>query len=206
MSKVAIIDYGMGNSWSVKSAYEFLKISTNIIESPKELKKYPLAVLPGVGAFNHAMYKLEHLGFTEEIYEFVSNADNKILGICLGMHLFGSTGYENTKTNGLDLIKGVVEEFNLLGSYPLNIPHVGFNKVNLNTNSKLLKGFNHEPYFYFDHSYIFQACAAKVTATTKYGIDFISLFENDNIFGVQFHPEKSQKFGLKLLNNFGRLA
>jgi glutamine amidotransferase len=206
VSKVAIIDYGMGNSWSVKSAFEFMNYSVKIIDSPLTLKNYPLAVLPGVGAFNHAIERLDYLGFSNEIREFVNSPNKYILGICLGMHVFGTVGFENTETNGLDLIKGRVNEFDLSSSEPLNLPHVGFNKVSLNSKSELLKGFESEPYFYFDHNFIFENCEAPVKSTTNYGKDFVSLFETNNVFGVQFHPEKSQKFGLKLLNNFGSLG
>ena len=202
---IGIIDYGMGNLKSVQNALSYLNLKSQIIDKAGDLKNCEKIILPGVGAFAQGMSKLIENKFDVEIREF-SSKKKPILGICLGMQLLMSESTEHGVTSGLDLIPGNVEHFSKMKIKQF-IPHMGWNEVEFKIkDSELLKGIDSGSSFYFVHSFF---CKPKksttVLASTNYGEDFVSMCESDNIFACQFHPEKSQSAGLKILENFGAL-
>lgn len=197
----AIIDYGMGNIHSVQKALEALGAKTIVTDKPEEISRCEKLVLPGVGAFDDAMSSLKEHKLTETLIEQVNNK-KILLGICLGMQLFLEQSKEAAEEKGLGLIKGSVEKFP--GKKKLKVPHMGWNQLNIKQkNCPLLKDIPDNSYVYFCHSYY--VCPADknyAAATTNYGVDFSSIVWKNNIYGVQFHPEKSQSTGLKILKNF----
>lgn len=195
MSKlVGLVNYGTaGNIHSVKKALEKAGAEVIIINTPKDFKKAPRIVLPGVGSFKEAMEELESDGFIEPIKSF----DGPILGICLGMQILSVLGYEHGKTQGLGFINAEVKPIECDGK----IPHVGFNKIDLIKESLLFKGIEHEA-FYFMHSYEVVGFHDVLTTTTYRDHMFVSAISKGKIFGVQFHPEKSRSAGIKLFENF----
>lgn len=201
--KVGIINYGMGNLFSVKSALNFIKCDNEYVNSPNDLKNFSKLILPGVGSFNHAIKNLKKQGWFDEILEMTKIKQVPILGICLGMHLMAEKGQEDGDEDGLGLIEGIIEKFSIEDS-SLKIPHVGFNRVNFKKEDILFKNFNKEfADFYFVHSYRLSKTSNDImTSQCFYGEDFVSSFNLNNIFGTQFHPEKSQGNGLIVLNNF----
>jgi imidazole glycerol-phosphate synthase subunit HisH len=203
MSKISIIDYDMGNVWSIVSALKYLGVDSELISDPEKISNSKLIILPGVGSFQKAMEILKSRGMDEAIINSVLKRNVKILGICLGMQLLGSYGTENGGAKGLGLIKNKVEIFraNELGKY--KVPHVGFNRVDFKRNTGLFKNIPSKANFYFTHSYrmLLEGNEGNY-ATCNYGIDFLAGFEKNNVCGVQFHPEKSQSNGLILLKNF----
>lgn len=194
----------MGNLQSVKNSLDFLKISNKIINSPMEGKVCNKLILPGVGAFGEAMNQLKTLGFDKFIKESVKKG-KPLLGLCLGMQLLMDSSEEHGYHPGLGLIKGGVYPFQ--GKIKnLPIPHVGWNDLTKKKESKLLKDVDDNASLYFVHSfYCDLSDKSQVVATTDYGFDFDSMFEYENIFGCQFHPEKSQKNGLNILKNFSEI-
>lgn len=200
---VTVIDYGMGNLWSVKSALDYLGASTSITADPEIVCRAEVLILPGVGSFRKAMSSLKNTGLQQAILEAVKTKGSKILGICLGMQLLGSYGTEDGETAGLGLIPNRVERFTTEEVGKNKIPHIGFNAVRRGEQSILFRGLPASADFYFVHSYrlLPQNLKGK-TAISTYGIDFLAGFEVDNIYGTQFHPEKSQTNGLVLLKNF----
>lgn len=198
---IGIIDCGVGNLSSVKNALDFIGAESIFIKDPTQIKSMDKLILPGVGSFNVAMKGLKNQGFIPEIKEF-ANTGKYILGICLGMQLLAELGYESGITEGLALIKGKVE---LLRSSDLRIPHVGWNGILLKNEHPILNNVKLNADFYFVHSYFFNTDHKNNVITyTDYGFDFPSIVCNDkkNVIGIQFHPEKSQKQGLKILQNF----
>ena len=201
--EVVIIDYGMGNLWSVKSALDFIGVETIISGDPKKITAANILVLPGVGAFRRAMTSLNKTGISEAIVEAVSRKKSKILGICLGMQLLGQSSTEDGFTEGLSLITSKSEKFNNDHNPEVKIPHVGFNSVYFPENSILFQQLEKESDFYFTHSYKMTLSNLEgLESKTHYAGDFLSAYENENIFATQFHPEKSQSNGLRLLHNF----
>ena len=197
-----IINYGMGNLHSVFKAFKRLGAEASIIDTIKEIEKFDKLVLPGVGNFITGMLNLKALGFVESIRERVIQNKIPILGICLGMQLLTSWSEEGD-VEGLNLINAKTVHFKNLGvSDDLKIPHIGWNNIIKSTPSELLKGCNNDM-VYFVHSYAV-VCndPANVICETNYGVNFHSGIQKDNIYGVQFHPEKSHKSGLQILKNF----
>ena len=202
-SKVTIIDYGVGNLWSVANGFRHLNCDVRIASSVDDLRNAEILILPGVGSFRRGMENLSSKHFDEELREQVSIKKKKILGICLGMQLMAEYGFEDGKTMGLGLIPGNVDQFNILTNPCLRIPHVGFNEVKISPDTNLYKGFGLIADFYFVHSYkIKPPINLSVCGICHYGEDFMASYEFENIFATQFHPEKSQDNGLKLLRNF----
>lgn len=201
--RIGIIDYGMGNIYSLKSAISKVAPQVNVIYSNKrqELNTCDKFILPGVGNFKLATSKLKQLGLNEIIHEEVVILEKPILGICLGMQLLFESSEESGFSEGLGLCKGHVERFNK--NMKLKIPHIGFNQINPHKNSSLLKGVAHFDY-YFIHTFRVKDSDPKwnAYATCTYGETFVALVEYKNVFGTQFHPEKSQANGLRLLENF----
>jgi glutamine amidotransferase len=201
--KVTLIDYGMGNIWSVISALKYLDCNVIVSSDPDVIKEAETLVLPGVGSFRKAMESLRYLNLDQAIIESVQRDENKILGICLGMQLLGSKSSEDGETVGLNLIHTPVEEFSMNDVGTNKIPHIGFDQVSSQPESKLFQGLPANPDFYFVHSYrMLPSGLNGKSATCRYGTDFLAAYENDNIFATQFHPEKSQTNGLMLLKNF----
>ena len=204
MPKVGIININMGNIASVFNAFQILDFDVEILESPEEITKVDRLVLPGVGAFPMAMENLGKAGFLSAIQDF-TKAGKPVLGICLGMQLLFQTGFEFTETSGLGLIDGTVIPL-ASNDVEVRLPHVGWNNVSF-INSKLAAGIPEDSCFYFVHSFNCEPASEEyVTGITTYGRSFCSVVEKDLTFGVQFHPEKSSAFGLKLLKKFGELS
>ena len=199
--KIHIIDYGMGNLHSVIGAIEHLGASLEITNDPKTIEMADTLILPGVGSFYKAMEKLEVSGLSEAIAEAVTIRNRKILGICLGQQLMSEYSEEDGGKKGLKLIPGSVSRFN--SSLGVKVPHIGFNQVVSDSNSKLFKSLNQTSDFYFVHSYRLSSMPRPgKSAICNYSGDFVAAYEHENIFATQFHPEKSQMNGLLVLSNF----
>ena len=199
--KICIVDYGFGNIWSLKNAVDFLGFDCKVSSDPRDVLGADKILLPGVGASNSAMAALEERNLKKAIVDAVSIEGNKILGICLGMQIMAEIGNEDGFTNGLGLIKG---EITLMKSTDgLKVPHIGFNEVTTHTRSKLFQDLPDKSDFYFVHSYqLLTPPQDGISAFSTYGETFVSAFEAGNVFATQFHPEKSQSNGLKVLRNF----
>jgi len=195
--KISIIKYGMGNVASVQKALSKLGYPSIITNNHNEIKDSNFIILPGVGSFSVAMDNLNELGLVQLLRHEVIARKKPFLGICLGMQLMASFGNEPSKVKGLDLIDGEVVKINLEQS--LRIPHLGWNNVQVSTSKKFYQEFNELDY-YFIHSYHFVAKHPDdVVLTTNYGETIVAAIQRDNIYGTQFHPEKSQEAGMKLL-------
>jgi len=195
-----LIDYGMGNLRSVSKALEKVGFSVKVSSDPEEVKKAEVLVLPGVGAFRDAMENLKKLGLLKEILRHIEKG-KPYMGICLGLQLLFERSYEFGETEGFGVLEGEV----VLLPPKVKVPHIGWNQLWKQKPSDLLNGIKEGEYFYFVHSYhVVPKRQDIVLTTTDYGIDFVSSIEYENIFAVQFHPEKSQKAGLRLLENFRR--
>ena len=203
MSNVTVIDYGMGNLWSVLSALRYLGYNPNVSCDPHQIAGADFLILPGVGSFRKAMMALQDKYLDQAIIETVQTKGTKILGICLGMQLMGINSSEDGDTPGLGLIKTVVEKFTPQEIGKNKIPHIGFDQVHSQPDSHLFKGLEQFADFYFVHSYrMLPPDLIGKKAICNYGVEFLAAYEQDNIFAVQFHPEKSQTNGLILLKNF----
>jgi imidazole glycerol-phosphate synthase subunit HisH len=191
---IGIVNYGIaGNIHSVKKAIEKAGGNTLVINSPTDFGLVDKIVIPGVGSFKDAMHELENDGFIDPLKEF----NKPILGICLGMQILAELGFEFGKTSGLGLINAEVK----LILCDAKIPHMGFNKIRVINSNELLDGVEDEE-FYFMHSYE-MVNYTDISALTKYdNHNFVSAIHKDNLYGVQFHPEKSRESGIKLLSNF----
>ena len=200
---IQIVDYGMGNLRSVQKAFERLSAPAEICTDPARLKDCDKLVLPGVGAFRDAIHELRSKGFVEPIQAHVA-ANKPFLGICLGLQLLFDVSYEDGRWDGLGILPGEVVRFP--ESDELKVPHMGWNKVAAAANCPLFRDIPANSFFYFVHSYYVVPSDPKATVgRTEYGATFTSVVQRGNLFATQFHPEKSQQFGLKLLENFARL-
>ena len=200
---IAVIDYGMGNLRSVEKG--FLKVGTDVrvTNRPDDVERADGVVLPGVGAFKGCMSELQNLDLIDSVVASIKKG-KPYLGICLGLHVLFSESEEFGSCRGLDIIRGKVVRFENSG---LKIPQMGWNQLNIRENNPLFKDIPDKSYFYFVHSYYVAPDDSSVIATTTdYGIEFTSSVWKDNIFAVQFHPEKSQALGLQLLRNFGEIV
>ena len=199
---IGLINYGMGNLGSVRRTFEILNIQNKVILSPDEITNCEKLVLTGVGNFSNAMNILNNNGWSEQIVKHTLVEKKHILGICLGMQLLSKTGTEGGKVDGLGLIEGTVKPFKS-NKIKMRVPHVGWNAVEkIRKDSKLLTGIENGTDFYFVHSYYLDTNSSTLAASTDYGLNFCSVIENENVFGTQFHPEKSSKSGRKILENF----
>jgi imidazole glycerol-phosphate synthase subunit HisH len=201
--KIVVVDYGMGNLWSVVSALDFLGADPIISSNPAEITKADAILLPGVGSFRLAMQALVNKNLYEAIKEAVQIKQRKILGICLGFQMLAESSTEDGMTAGLGFIPTPVESFSVQELERRKLPHIGFNRARLPNSSSLFEGFKTEEDFYFVHSYrlLAQDLPGK-KAICNYGTDFLAAYEHENVFGAQFHPEKSQTNGLRVLANF----
>ncbi|GGG05131.1 imidazole glycerol phosphate synthase subunit HisH [Paenibacillus abyssi] len=194
---IAIIDYGMGNLHSVSKAVERLGYETLVTADPKEILEAEGAILPGVGAFGDAMQNLHNTGL-DEVTKFYAQSGKPLLGICLGMQLLFSTSEEHGLSEGLNLLPGSVERFQ--GSY--KVPHMGWNRLTFHQDSPLFKGLE-QGHVYFVHSYHAKPERAEdLLATTDYHQQVTAIVGRGNVYGMQFHPEKSGDLGMQLLDNF----
>lgn len=197
--RVGIIDYGMGNLQSVANACEYLGFEAQILNHPEMLQTHDRVILPGVGAFAQGSRNLKAAGWDGAIREFVRAGEGSLLGICLGMQLFADEGAEGGAASGLGLISGRVARLPEKG---LRIPHIGWNDARVQRPDSLFEPDSADD-FYFVHSYYFDAGnQADVAATCEYGIRFACAVHKGKVAGVQFHPEKSQESGLRILKNF----
>jgi len=205
---IGIIDYGMGNIRSVHRALERAGGDTRLVTNPDQLARVDKIVLPGVAAFEDAMTQLK----SRELLDPITRAIRRgapYLGFCLGLQLLFDVSYENGEHRGMGLIAGKVVRFDLedrTADLPLRVPHMGWNRIEWESPCPMLDGIDSGQYVYFAHSYHVVPIDEKVIATTtEYGYNFTSAVWKDNIFATQFHPEKSQAVGLRLLENFVRI-
>lgn len=199
---IAIVDYGMGNLRSVQKAFEYLGVDARIGSDRALLADASHIVLPGVGAFADAAEALRRAGLDEELKRQIASG-KPFLGICLGMQLLFDRSFEDGEHEGLSLVPGEAVRFDVKG---LKVPHIGWNTVRVVKETPLFKGAK-DLCFYFVHSYHAASVAPDCVETVcEYGCEFVSSVNRGNVFGVQFHPEKSGEAGLELLKNFGGMA
>ena len=200
---IAIIDYGMGNLRSVQAGLSYVEQESFITDDPKKVIEADGVVLPGVGAFGDAIKRLNDTGLGDAFREAV-NLGKPCIGICLGLQLLFSESDEGGLYKGLDIVKGRVTRF----TNKLKVPYMGWNQLDIKQKESTL--FHNIPdgtHVYFVHSYfVTPDDSSVISATTNYGVDFTSVIAKDNLFGTQFHPEKSQSLGLQILKNFGSLV
>ncbi|MGE0127101.1 MAG: imidazole glycerol phosphate synthase subunit HisH [Blastocatellales bacterium] len=198
---IAIIDYGVGNLRSVEKAFTSQSINAVVTRDEKVLRNADKLVLLGVGAFGYAMESLRKLGFDQLVIE-AANAGKPIIGLCVGLQMMFEEGHEFGAHRGLGLLPGRVVKF----PDGVRVPHVGWNQVEFKQGHPVFRDLPNQSFFYFVHSYYVEpADASCVMGETEYAQSFASICGRDNVIGVQFHPEKSQAAGLKLLNNFARM-
>ncbi len=199
---IVVVDYGMGNLRSVHKALEHVGFDAIVSGSPNDVRKAEKLVLPGVGAFGDAMRELRGRELVEPLLEGMEGGV-PFLGICLGLQLLLGLSYEGGEQEGLGIFAGAVRRFDASG---LKVPHMGWNEAEVRNDCPIFAGLPKRVHMYFVHSYYADVEDNKVVAAeTEYGIRFASALWKENIFGTQFHPEKSQRWGLKLLRNFGGL-
>jgi imidazole glycerol-phosphate synthase subunit HisH len=197
---IAIVDYGMGNLRSVAKAFERIGHAAEVTRDPDRILAAPGVVLPGVGAFGACMTNLTTLGLVEPVKQAIARG-RPFLGICLGMQLLFDASDEFGPVAGLGVLPGRVVRFP--ASHELKVPHMGWNSLRIARRVQALTGIDEGDYVYFVHSYYpVPADPGVVATTTGYGLDFASSVARDNVFACQFHPEKSQRVGLRMLENF----
>jgi len=201
---IQIVDYGMGNLRSVQKAFERLSVPAAICTRPDDLEGCQKMVLPGVGAFRDAIAELRRQEFVEPIRRHISR-ERPFLGICLGLQLLADVSYEDGTWEGLGVVPGEVVRFR--ENSGLKVPHMGWNSIARSRECPLLADIPDGAYFYFVHSYfVVPRDESVVVGRTEYGETFTAVLERGRTFATQFHPEKSQQFGLKLLENFARMS
>ncbi len=203
---VTIVDYKSGNISSVINSFKEVakeKVNIEVTSDPNKIKSSDKVVLPGQGSFKSCVEALNNIdGLLETLNEFTMINKKPLLGICVGLQMFADIGYEETETKGLGWISGKVSKIdNQSGKFKL--PHIGWNQINIIKDSEIFKDIENNSHMYFVHSYEFVPNDKKViSATTDYSTKVVCSVEKENIFGTQFHPEKSDKFGLKIIDNF----
>jgi glutamine amidotransferase len=201
-TRVAVIDYGMGNIGSICKMLRLVGAEPVVSSDPRQLREVDRLVLPGIGHFDRAMTNLAATGLVDELKEVVQRREIPILGICLGMQLMCAASEEGTQA-GLGFLDARVRRFEFPGERRLKVPHMGWRDLQIVRPSALFDGLDDASRFYFVHSY-FVDCANDddVLARATYGDAFVAAFARDNVQGVQFHPEKSHRFGIRLFQNF----
>lgn len=201
---ITIIDYGMGNLGSVQNMLNRIGVQSQITSDITDIEKADKLLLPGVGAFGAAMKLIKEKNLADILNFKVIERKTPVLGICLGMQLLTKQSEEGN-VEGLGWINAVTKKFQFQDN-DLKIPHMGWNFIDIKQKSAFTENLNAESKFYFVHSYYVEcADSANVLATTFYGNEFHSIIHNENIFGAQFHPEKSHKFGMQILSNFSKI-
>ena len=206
---VTIVDYNSGNISSVINSFKEVakdKVNIEVTSDLNKIKSSDKVVLPGQGSFKSCVDALNKInGLVDILSEFAINNKKPLLGICVGLQMFADIGYEETKTKGLGWISGTVSKINNQnGKYKL--PHIGWNQIEIVKDSKIFKGIENNSHMYFVHSYEFiPENKGVISATTNYSSEIVCSVEKENIFGTQFHPEKSDKIGLKIIDNFMNL-
>lgn len=203
---ITIIDYGLGNIRAFVNVYERLNIKTKIARTSEDIKGSSKIILPGVGAFDYAMSQLNASGMRDELEKQVLENKIPVIGICVGMQMLAKSSDEGVLP-GLGWIDGNVKLFDVSTiPYKTQLPHMGWNTIEPVNNNALLNGFNNQSRFYFLHSYYF-VCnnSADIISNTEYGTMYTSAVNSENIYGIQFHPEKSHSNGVQLLHNFANL-
>lgn len=198
---IAIIDYGVGNLFSLCSSINYLGFDAKITSDKEEIKKADKIILPGVGAFSDAAKKLKDKGLDKIIKE-LADSGKEIMGICLGMQLLFEKSYEYGECEGLGLIKGEVVPMENKIPENLKIPHIGWNNLRIKKEHKIFKYIKDSDFVYFVHSFYATSCDDAIIAVTEYGIDITAAVAKDNVSGCQFHPEKSGLVGLNILKAF----
>ena len=201
---IAIIDYGVGNLFSLKSSFEKIGEQAIVTGDKEEISKADRVILPGVGAFGDAADKLKESGLFDFVKE-VAKSGKPIMGICLGMQLLFEKGFEYGEHEGLGLIKGEVRPISDVIPKGLKIPHIGWNALSFDKESKIFKYLKDGDFVYFVHSFYGANCDESVIATSEYGVPLTAAVGCDNVYGCQFHPEKSGDTGLKILKAFCEL-
>ena len=203
---VTIVDYNSGNISSVINSFAEVakdKVNIEVTSDLIKIKSSDKVVLPGQGSFKSCIEALNNIdGLTDTLNEFVTTNKKPLLGICVGLQMFADVGYEETETKGLGWISGKVSKIDNQGG-KFKLPHIGWNQINIVKDSKIFKDIKNSSHMYFVHSYEFVPNDKNViSATTDYSSNIVCSVEKENIFGTQFHPEKSDKMGLKIINNF----
>jgi len=206
---IAVIDYGVGNLFSLLSSLNYVGLHTKLTNDIEEIKNANGIILPGVGAFRDAIGNLEKYGLKETLINEAKNG-KPFLGICLGMQMLFEKSYEYGEYEGLGLINGTVEEIKkyIPENSDLKIPHMGWNSLIINErfkDDKILKDVDNNEYVYYVHSYFAKTDMKNIVTYSEYGTKIPGIVKNENVYGMQFHPEKSGDTGLKLLKNWGEL-
>lgn len=203
---ITIIDYGLGNIQAFVNVYKRLHIPVSVAKNAGELANATKLILPGVGAFDHAMERLDSSGMRPLLDELVQSKKIPVLGICVGMQILADSSEEGSLP-GLGWVSGVVRSFSSIPQLAdLALPHMGWNDAVPALGNPLFRGFENDARFYFLHSFFFECQRSEnIAATSSYGLDFSCAVATDNVYGVQFHPEKSHHFGVGLLKNFAEL-
>ena len=206
---IAVIDYGVGNLFSLLSSLNYVGLDTKLTNNIEEIKNAKGIILPGVGAFRDAIGNLEKYGLKETLINEAKNG-KPFLGICLGMQMLFEKSYEYGEYEGLELINGTVEEIKkyIPENSDLKIPHMGWNSLIINErfkDDKILKDVDNNEYVYYVHSYFAKTDMKNIVTYSEYGTKIPGIVKNENVYGMQFHPEKSGDTGLKLLKNWGEL-
>jgi len=207
---IAVIDYGVGNLFSLLSSLNYVGLDTKLTNDVKEIKSAKGIILPGVGAFRDAISNLEKYGLKDILIDEAKNG-KPFLGICLGMQMLFKKSYEYGEYEGLGLINGTVEEIKkyIPENSDLKIPHMGWNSLIINErfkDDKILKDVDNNEYVYYVHSYFAKTDMKNIVTYSEYGTKIPGIVKNENVYGMQFHPEKSGDTGLKLLKNWGELV
>ncbi|CUU87611.1 imidazole glycerol phosphate synthase subunit HisH [Campylobacter hyointestinalis] len=202
---IGIIDYGVGNIKAFANIYKNLNFDYKILQSKSDFTGVDKLILPGVGSFDHAMLSLQNSGMFDILNECVLNQNIPVIGICVGMQMLAKNSEEG-RCSGLGWIDATVKKFSRTDIINLPLPHMGWNSINIEKNSDILKNIENNARFYFLHSYYFESNDKdNVLATANYGRDFDCIINSNNIYGIQCHPEKSHYNGIQLLKNFGEL-
>jgi glutamine amidotransferase len=205
MSRVGIINYGMGNLGSIQNALSRLKVESGLITNKEQFKDFDKLILPGVGNFKQGVENIKSLGLWVPLNEYVLERKTPILGICLGYQLFSESSQEGD-VEGLKWVDAKTIRFSFEAQTQLRVPHVGWNTVEYQESNPMFSNIPSGSRFYFTHSYCVQSKAFSFfSARTEYGFQFTSAVVKENIFGVQFHPEKSHGYGLQLIENFVKI-
>ena len=203
---ISIVDYGLGNLKAFANIYKRLNIEAEFVKSPEDLSNATKIILPGVGAFDHAMEQLNNSGMRDKLKELVLEKKIPVLGICVGMQMIGNSSDEG-QLQGLKWVDASIKKFeSSLITHKPKLPHMGWNNVIPQRDNPLFSGMDEQGLFYFLHSYYFECNKLSDSiATSEYGIKYTCAVNNENIYGVQFHPEKSHQNGIQLLKNFAIL-